>query len=126
MPAVRVADLMSRMTLHEKAMQLFFNAQVYPNAGFAFGPFQASDLLAYQLAAATNRLGIPFLSAGDTVAGYKTTYPTEPGLAATRDLNAIWAVTDVQRRESVAIGYRGTLSPLAEVGTKVLNSGRRW
>ncbi len=119
-PAVRVTDLLSRMTLHEKAMQLFFNAQVYPNAGFAFGPFQASDLLTYQLAAATNRLGIPFLSAGDTVAGYKTTYPTEPGLAATRDLAAVWAVADVQRRESVAIGYRGTLSPLAEVGTKVL------
>jgi len=55
-PAVRVADLLSRMTLHEKAMQLFFNAQVYPNAGFAFGPFQASDLFNYQLAAATNRL----------------------------------------------------------------------
>jgi beta-glucosidase-like glycosyl hydrolase len=119
-PAVRVPNLMSRMTLHEKAMQLFFNAQVYPDAGFAFGPFQASDLFTYQLAAATNRLGIPFLSAGDTVAGYKTTYPTEPGLAATRDLPAVWAVADVQRRESVAIGYRGTLSPLAEVGTKVL------
>jgi hypothetical protein len=44
------------MTLHEKAMQLFFNAQVFPDAGWAFGPFQASDLLAYQKASATNRL----------------------------------------------------------------------
>ena len=119
-PAVRVADLMSRMTLHEKAMQLFFNSQVFPDAGWAFGPFQASDLLTYQLAASSNRLGIPFLSAGDTVAGFKSTYPTQPGLAATRDLNIVWACADVQRRESVAIGYRGTLSPLAEVGTKVL------
>ena len=119
-PAVRVADLMSRMTLHEKAMQLFFNAQVFPDAGWAFGPFQASDLFNYQLAAATNRLGIPFLSAGDTIHGFKTTYPTQPGLAATRDVQLAWAVADVQRRESVAIGYRGTLSPLAEVGTKVL------
>jgi beta-glucosidase len=119
-PAVRVADLMSRMTVHEKAMQLFFNAQVFPDAGWAFGPFQASDLFAYQKASATNRLGIPFLSAGDTMHGFKTTYPTQPGLAATRDVQIAWAVADVQRRESVAIGYRGTLSPLAEVGTKVL------
>lgn len=119
-PAMRAADLLSRMTLHEKAMQLFFNAQVYPDAGFAFGPFQAGDLFAYQLAAASNRLGIPFLSAGDTIHGFKTTYPTQPGLAATRDLDILWAVADVQRRESVAIGYRGTLSPLAEVGTKML------
>ena len=119
-PAVRVADLMSRMTLHEKAMQLFWNAQVYSNAGWAFGPFQASDLFNYQLGTASNRLGIPFLSAGDTIHGFKTTYPTQPGLAATRDLQLVWAVADVQRRESVAVGYRGTLSPLAEVGTKVL------
>jgi len=119
-PAVRVADLMSRMTLHEKAMQLFWNAQVFSNAGFAFGPFQASDLFAYQLVMASNRLGIPFLGAGDTIHGFKTTYPTQPGLAATRDLQLVWGVTDVQRRESVAVGYRGTLSPLAEVGTKVL------
>jgi beta-glucosidase-like glycosyl hydrolase len=119
-PALRVADLMSRMTLHEKAMQLFFNAQVFPDAGWAFGPFQAGDLFAYQKTASSNRLGIPFLSAGDTIHGYKTTYPTQPGLAATRNVQLAWAVSDVQRRESVAIGYRGTLSPLAEVGTKVL------
>ena len=119
-PAVRLADLMSRMTLHEKAMQLFFNAQVFPDAGWAFGPFQAGDLLTYQLAASSNRLGIPFLSAGDTIHGFKTTYPTQPGLAATRDVQIAWAVADVQRRESVAIGYRGTLSPLAEVDTKML------
>jgi beta-glucosidase-like glycosyl hydrolase len=65
------------------------------------------------LAASSNRLGIPFLSAGDTIHGFKTTYPTQPGLAATRDLQLAWAVSDVQRRESVAVGYRGTLSPLA-------------
>ena len=119
-PAIRVADLMSRMTLHEKAMQLFYNGQVYPDAGWAFGPFQASDLLGYQKAASLTRLGIPILASGDTIHGFKTTYPTQPGLAASRNLTNVWAVTDVQRRESVAIGYRGTLSPLAEVGTKVL------
>ncbi len=119
-PAARVADLMPRMTLHEKAMQLFFNAQVYPDAGWGFGPFQASDLLAYQKAASSNRLGIPFIAVGDTIHGYKTSHPTQPGLAATRNLQLMWAVADMQRRESHAVGYLGTLSPLAEVGTKVL------
>jgi beta-glucosidase len=119
-PSARVEDLVSRMTLSEKALQLFFNAQVYPEAGWAFGPFQAGDLLAYQRAAASNRLGIPMIATGDTIHGYKTSHPTQPGLAATRNLQLAWAVSDMQRRESVAVGYRGTLSPLAEVGTKVL------
>lgn len=119
-PAARVADLMPRMTLHEKAMQLFFNAQVYRDAGWGFGPFQPSDLLAYQKSASSNRLGIPFIAVGDTIHGYKTSHPTQPGLAATRNLQLMWAVADMQRRESHAVGYLGTLSPLAEVGTKVL------
>ena len=119
-PAARAADLMSRMTLHEKAMQLFFNAQVYPDSGWAFGPFQAGDLFSYQKTAASNRLGIPFIATGDTIHGYKTSHPTQPALAATRNLDLAWASSDMQRRESVAVGYRGTLSPLAEVGTKVL------
>lgn len=119
-PAVRVADLMSRMSLHQKAMQLFFNTQEYPEAGFGFGPFDPSDLLRYQKLAAQTQLGIPNIVLGDTIHGYKTVFPTQPGLAATRDLQTVWEVADVQRRESLAVGARGTLSPLAEVGTKVL------
>lgn len=119
-PAVRVADLMSRMTLHEKVMQLFFNTQQEPLAGFGFGPFSLPDLPKYQLATAKTRLGIPNIVLGDTIHGFKTVYPTQPGLAATRDLQIAWAVGDMQRRESLAVGNRGSLSPLAEVGTKVL------
>ena len=119
-PEVRVADLMSRMTLHEKAMQLFFQTQTFPEAGFGFGPFSLEDLPKYQLAAAKSRLGIPSVVIGDTIHGYKTIYPTQPGLAATRDLQIIWAVGDMQRRESLPVGERGSLSPLSEVGTKVL------
>ena len=119
-PAVRAADLLSRMTLHQKAMQLFFNTQVYPEAGFGFGPFAPADLFNYQQLAAQSQLGIPCIALGDTIHGYKTVYPTQPGLAATRDPQLAWQVADVQRRESLAVGNRGTLSPLAEVGTKVL------
>ncbi|XHR27295.1 MAG: discoidin domain-containing protein [Chthoniobacteraceae bacterium] len=119
-PAVRVADLMSRMTTHQKAMQLYFNTQYYSEAGFGFGPFSLDDLLSFQKAASATALGIPFIELADTIHGYKTSYPTQPGLAATRDLQTAWEVADMQRRESLAVGNRGTLSPLAEVGTKVL------
>jgi len=119
-PAVRTADLLARMSLHEKAMQLFFNTQKYPLAGFGFGPFSLSDLLGYQKLANQTNMGIPMISMGDTIHGYKTVFPTQPGLAATRDMRTAWEVADVQRRESLAVGHRGTLSPLAEVGTKVL------
>ncbi|MBN2785448.1 MAG: discoidin domain-containing protein, partial [Pontiellaceae bacterium] len=120
LPAVRTADLVSRMTRQQKAMQLFFNTQLYPEAGFGFGPFSLNDLMTYQMAAGQTDLGIPNIVMGDTIHGYKTVFPTQPALAATRDMQIAWEVADMQRRESLAVGTRGTLSPLAEVGTKVL------
>jgi beta-glucosidase-like glycosyl hydrolase len=119
-PAVRTADLLGRMSREQKAMQLFFNTQEYPEAGFGFGPFSIGDLLQFQINASQTDLGIPNIVMGDTIHGYKTVFPTQPGLAATRDLDLAWKVADMQRRESLAVGNRGTLSPLAEVGTKVL------
>ncbi|MBN1411594.1 MAG: discoidin domain-containing protein [Spirochaetales bacterium] len=116
----RVNDLMSRMTLEEKAYQMFYNAQAYPKSGWAFGPGSVDDMFNKQKASAATRLGIPFVSAGDCIHGYATTYPTQSALAATRNLDLIRRVGDIQRREQVAVGFRGTLAPLAEVATKVL------
>ena len=118
--ATRVDDLMSQMTLHEKAMQMFYNALEFPLAGFTFGPLAVNDIQTVQQACAATRLGIPIIDAGDTIHGYKTSYPIQPGLAAGRDLDTIWEMGDIQRREELAVGSRGTLSPLAEVGTKAL------
>ena len=67
---------------------MFYNAQVYPQSGWHFGPAEAGDLNTSLLAAAATRLGIPFISAGDTIHGYKTTYPTQSALAAGRDYAA--------------------------------------
>jgi beta-glucosidase len=116
----RVADLLGRMTPLEKAFQLFYNAQVFPQSGWHFGPAQAQDLHASLLAAAGTRLGIPFVSAGDTIHGYQTSYPTQSGLAAARDYALDYKLGDMQRREQLEVGTRGVLGPLAEVGTKVL------
>jgi beta-glucosidase-like glycosyl hydrolase len=116
----RVNDLLGRMTTEEKALQMFYNAQAFPRAGWHFGPAQAQDLHQYLLAAAGTRLGIPFVSAGDTIHGYQTTYPTQSALAAARDYPLVYRLGDMQRREQLEVGTRGVLGPLAEVGTKVL------
>jgi beta-glucosidase-like glycosyl hydrolase len=116
----RVNDLLGRMTLEEKALQMFYNAQSFPRAGWHFGPAQAQDLHAFLTAAAGTRLGIPFISAGDTIHGYQTTYPTQSALAAARDHPLAYRLGDMQRREQLEVGTRGVLGPLAEVGTKVL------
>jgi beta-glucosidase len=72
------------------------------------------------VAAAGTRLGIPPVSAGDTIAGYQTTYPLQSTLAAGKDYPLDYKLGDMQRREELEVGARGVLGPLAEVGTKVL------
>ena len=116
----RINDLMSRMTIDEKAYQMFYNAKEYPLAGWQMGPCSPQDLVTYQLACAKTRLGIPLVSAGDTIHGYRTTYPAQSAMAASRDYSMMYKLGDLQRREQVPVGYRGVLGPLAELGTKVI------
>jgi beta-glucosidase-like glycosyl hydrolase len=116
----RVSDLLGRMTLEEKAYQMFYNVQQYPMSGWHFGPAQPTDLNNVLLSTAATRLGIPPVSAGDTTAGYQTTYPLQSTLAAGKDYPLDYQLGDMQRKEQLEVGARGTLSPLAEVGTKVL------
>jgi len=116
----RVDDLMSKMTMEEKALQMFYNAQSFPRAGWAFGPGTVNDMFESQKLAAQTRLGIPFVSAGDNIHGYKTTYPVQSALAATRDMDLAYQCAVIHRKEQFAVGARGVLGPIAEVGTKVL------
>ncbi|MFI9814289.1 discoidin domain-containing protein [Saccharothrix variisporea] len=116
----RVEDLLGRMTAEEKAFQLFYNAQAFPQSGWHFGPAEAQDLHNALLASSGTRLGIPFVSAGDTIAGYKTTYPLQSALAAAKNYPLDYKLGDMQRREQLEVGTRGVLGPLAEVGTKVI------
>jgi beta-glucosidase len=118
--ATRVNDLLGRMTSQEKAYQMFYNNQVYPQSGWIFGPAQPQDLNSFLLASSGTRLGIPPVAAGDTIHGYQTTYPAQSALAAGRDYALDYKLGDMQRREEVQAGARGVLGPLAEVGTKVL------
>ena len=116
----RVNDLLGRMTGEEKAYQMFYNAQSFPRSGWHFGPAQPNDLHSALLASSGTRLGIPFVSAGDTIHGYQTSYPTQSALAAAQNYGLDYQLGDMQRREQLEVGTRGVLGPLAEVGTKVL------
>ncbi len=118
--ATRVNDLLSRMTPQEKAYQMFYNNQVYPQSGWIFGPEQPNDLNNNLLASAGTRLGIPPVAAGDTIMGYQTTYPAQSALAAGRDYPLDYKLGNMQRQEEVQAGARGVLGPLAELGTKVI------
>lgn len=123
--SARLDDLMSRMTDEEKINQLFYSPEsldgLNNEAGFVFS-YGVTDFItnAQKKVAAEQRLGVPIAFAGDKVHGWKTIYPTELGLSATRNLNLAWQCGDLQRREQKAWGFTGTLSPIAEVDTKVL------
>lgn len=121
----RINDLMSRMTNEEKINQMFFSAEDIANfntmAGYVFSYGTENFIRDAQLKVARqSRLGIPVSFTGDKIHGWKTVFPTQLGLAATRNLGLTYQCGDLQRREQKAFGFTGTLSPLAEVDTKVL------
>jgi len=120
-PEARLDDLMSRMTTEEKARQLFYGAnEKNATDGFSFSYGVEQGMRAVQFAAAKTRMGIPVAFLGDKIHGWKTIYPTQLGLAATRDMNLVYECGNLHREEEKGFGFTGTLCPLAEVDTKVL------
>jgi len=118
--AKRIDDLMSRMSLVQKAKQLFYGGDNDPEDGFCFSYGTEGGMLTTQKDASKTDLGIPVAFLGDKINGWKNIFPTELGLAATGDPSIAYACGNVQRIEHRAFGFTGTLSPLAEVDTKVL------
>lgn len=120
-PEERLDDLMSRLTTEEKVRQLFYEGKKVPTEGFHFNSGNVTDIEQAQVAAAkTTRMGIPVATLGDNVHGFKTAYPTQIGLAATRDMDLIYRCANMQRLEHRYSGHTGTLGPIAEIGTKAL------
>jgi beta-glucosidase-like glycosyl hydrolase len=119
--ATRLNDLMSRLTNDEKFKQSFYGAE-NDNAlnGFSFSYGVEGGMTTTQQNCAKTRMGIPTAFAGDKIHGWKTIYPTELGLAATRDMNIAYQCGNLQRIEQKSFGFTGMLMPLAEVDTKVL------
>jgi beta-glucosidase-like glycosyl hydrolase len=115
----RINDLMSRLTLDEKYRQCFYSDQDARD-GFSFSYGVEGGMRTLQYNAAATRLGIPIAFAGDKIHGWKTIFPTQLGMAATRDMNLVYRCGNLQRIEHKSFGFTGTLAPLAEVDTKVL------
>jgi beta-glucosidase len=115
----RINDLMSRLTQDEKYRQCFYSDQDSRD-GFSFSYGVEGGMRTLQYNASATRLGIPIAFAGDKIHGWKTIFPTQLGLAATRDMNLVYRCGNLQRIEHKAFGFTGTLAPLAEVDTKVL------
>lgn len=119
-PEIRLEDIMNRLTTEEKGSQLFYGGNDNPLDGFAFSYGVEGGMRTTQYAASKTRMGIPIAYLGDKVHGWKTIYPTQLGLAATRDMNIVYQCGNLHRIEQKSFGFTGTLAPLAEVDTKVL------
>ncbi len=117
----RLDDLMTRLTNEEKFRQCFYGAESdNPLNGFSFSYGVEGGMTTTQYNCAKTRMGIPTAFAGDKIHGWKTIYPTQLGLAATRDMNIAYQCGNLQRVEQKSFGFTGMLMPLAEVDTKVL------
>jgi beta-glucosidase-like glycosyl hydrolase len=120
-PEQRLEDIMARLTRDEKIAQLFYGGNDAPYTdGFAFSYGVESGMREVQRQAAQTRMGIPVSFFGDKVHGWKTIYPTQLGLAATRDPHLAYLCGNMHRVEQKGFGFTGTLAPLAEVNTKAL------
>ncbi len=135
--AERVADLLGRMTLDEKAGQL---NQVYPHeqdpveyptllaagqvgsqilaAQAAFGD-EALDLKradeAQRIAVEESRLGIPLINARDVVHGHRTVFPVPLAQAATWDPELARQAARCAAREAASAGVHWTLAPMIDI-----------
>ena len=119
-PEERLDDIMQRLTLEEKASQLFYGGDTNPLDGFAFSYGVEGGMTTSQQNCAKTRMGIPVAFLGDKAHGWKTIFPSQLGLAAMRDMDMVYRVGNLQRVEHKSFGFTGTLAPLAEVDTKVL------
>lgn len=123
----RIADLLSRMTLEEKAGQLTQYVTGQPGSEEALdkglvgsmlngGAGGAADTNALQRRAlAGSRLKIPVLFAHDVIHGYRTIFPIGLGIAATFDPSLAELSARVAAREARAMGVRWTFAPMVDV-----------
>lgn len=128
----RVDDLLKRMTLKEKIMQLNQYTEgdndnpnnieksvneLSPEIGSLI--FSSSDPVfrnkIQKKAVEESRLGIPILFAFDVIHGYKTIYPIPLGQAASWNLELAKKASAIAAKESRLGGIEWTFSPMIDV-----------
>lgn len=126
----RVADLLPRLSLQEKAAQLtqyFYFASTEQAAGAesALRRGAAGSVLFVRNAETANRLqrlalqgsrhGIPLIFGFDVVHGLRTIFPVPIALAASWDPELIERAQAVAAREARAVGIHWTFAPMVDV-----------
>lgn len=134
----RIADLLNRMTIEEKAGQLNqLNGGVFTGPALndpgqkgkvqmvrdgKIGSFLnvtgAKETKAIQeVAVKESRLGIPILFAFDVIHGYKTIFPIPLAEACSWDLKQMEINSGVSAKESAAAGLHWTFAPMVDIST---------
>ncbi len=134
----RIADLLSRMTIQEKAGQLNqLNGGVFTGpalndvgqkgkvqmvrdskVGSFLNVTGAKETRNIQeVAVKESRLGIPLLFAFDVIHGYKTIFPIPLAEACSWDLKQIEINSSIAAKESAAAGLHWTFAPMVDIST---------
>ena len=128
----RVEDLISRMTLEEKILQLNQYTLGVNTVENNFGevvkdiPVEIGSLIYFsdhaegrnamqKKAMEESRLGIPILFGHDVIHGYRTTYPIPLALACSWNPELVRRASEVAAQEAYACGVNWTFSPMIDV-----------
>ena len=131
----RVKDLLSRMTVAEKAGQLnqlnggAFTGPALNDAGQAekatmvkngrvgslLNVVGVADTRSIQQTAMQSRLGIPLIFGYDVIHGYKTIFPIPLAEACSWDLTGIEKNSSIAAKEAAAAGIHWTFAPMCDV-----------
>ena len=128
----RVNDLVNRMTLEEKILQLNQYVLGINTVENNFGevvkdiPVEIGSLIYFndhaevrnamqKKAMEESRLGIPILFGHDVIHGYRTTYPIPLALACSWNPELVRQASEVAAQEAYACGVNWTFSPMVDV-----------
>jgi beta-glucosidase len=132
----RIADLLQRMTIEEKAGQLNqLNGGVFTGPAMNDGGQKAKVQMVrdgkigsflnvtgvketkniQKVAVEESRLGIPILFAFDVIHGYKTIFPIPLAEACSWDLPQIEKNSSVAAKEAAAAGLHWTFAPMCDI-----------
>ena len=128
----RVNDLVNRMTLEEKILQLNQSVLGINTVENNFGemvkdiPVEIGSLIYFndhaevrnamqKKAMEESRLGIPILFGHDVIHGYRTTYPIPLALACSWNPELVRQASEVAAQEAYDCGVNWTFSPMVDV-----------
>jgi beta-glucosidase len=126
--ADRVEDLLSQMTVEEKAGQLSQYFDFVPGAedvtaevaagragSILFVRDDAEIDRLQRVAVEETRLGIPLLFGFDVIHGFRTIFPVPIAMAATWDMGLVQASQAVAAAEARAVGLHWTFAPMVDI-----------